>query len=330
MARLVNRGFTATLLVLLIAAELALRAAASAPPQVVRIVYGTTLAMYVAVADRLRHAAPDVRVLVLGDSLAMTQFQPDIFAADHGLPANAVFNASYLAQTFRSQQTLLRSMGTDRFPRLRRVLLFINPRRLTPDGNVDSAVFRIAIPEVGGPWHSAWADKSLSPMLDYSRLYGLSRYLLTASWRQVGRPTSWDEVEYLGPQGGVTFDRPRPAGDRPAYFFAPVDALSEESVADLTRVIELFRSRGISVVLLPSAHHPSVQPFASAMAESQFSARMQRLADETGSAWMSMPAGSFQPPADSDYLDYGHLNRSGGVAFTHHLRDALAMLPPLE
>src|SRR6478736_7568190 len=115
MARLVNRGFTATLLALLIAAELLLRASASASPNVVRIVYGTTLAMYMEVAERLRAAAPEVQVLAMGDSLALTQFQPDIFAADHGLPTAAVFNAAYLALTYRSQSALLKDIGLDRF-----------------------------------------------------------------------------------------------------------------------------------------------------------------------------------------------------------------------
>ena len=59
-----------------------------------RIVYGTTLAMYLEIDRRLRDASPAVQVLAMGDSLSMTQFQPDIFAADHALPANAVFNAS--------------------------------------------------------------------------------------------------------------------------------------------------------------------------------------------------------------------------------------------
>ena len=67
----------------------------------------------------------------MGDSLAMTQFQPDTFAADRGMPANAVFNAAYLAQTFRSQENLLRHIGIEKFTRLRQALLFINPRRLT-------------------------------------------------------------------------------------------------------------------------------------------------------------------------------------------------------
>ena len=188
-------------------------------------------------------------------------------------------------------------------------------------------MFRIEIPEPGGPWPDAWKDKSLSPILDYSRLYGLSRYLVTASWRQIGRPSSWDEVEYLTPQGGVVFDHPRPEGNYTPYLFEPVNDLSEDSVADLKRVIELFRSRNISVVLLPSAHHASVQPFASPAAEARFTARMQRLAEETGATWRPLPAANFQPPADTDFLDYGHLNRSGGVAFTHLLRDAI---PPID
>ncbi len=330
MPPIVNRGFTITLLALALAAELALRATAAAPPDQMRIVYGTTLAMYMKVAERLRGAAPEVRVLAMGDSLAMTQFQPDAFAADHALPANAVFNASYMALASRSQENLLMDVGVERLSSLRRVLLFMNPRRLTPEGNVDAAVFRVAIPEPGGPWREAWKDKSVSPILDYSRLYGLSRYLVTASWRQVGRPDGWDQVEFMTPQGGVAFDRPRPPGDVPVYFYEPVDALSEDLIADFTRVIALFRSRGVSVVLLPSAVHRSIQVFASPEAEARFHARMQSLADATGSAWVPLPAGAFQPPTDTDFLDYGHLNRSGGVAFTHYLRDALAALPPID
>ena len=330
MAPIVNRGFTITLLALAIAAELALRGAASASPPVVRFVYGTTLAIYMKVAERLAVAAPEVRVLAMGDSLALTQFQPDTFAADHGLPANAVFNAAYLALASRSQQGLLAHVGLDRLSQLRRVLLFMNPRRLTPEGNVDAAVFRVAIPEPGGPWREAWQDRSVSPILDYSRLYGLSRYLVTAAWRQVGRAESWDQVEFMTPQGGVAFDRPRPAGDAPVYFYEQVDTLSEDLIADFARVIETFRARGISVVLLPSAVHRSIEVFANPAAEARFNARMQSLADATGSVWVPLPAGGFHPPADTDFLDYGHLNRSGGVAFTHYLRDALAALPPID
>ncbi len=323
MPPIVNRGFTATLVAVVIAGELALRAAAGAPPNVVRIVYGTTLAMYMEVAARLRDAAPDVRVLAMGDSLPLTQFQPDIFAADQGLPARAVFNASYLAQTFRSQENLLRRVGLDRLPQLRHVLLFINPRRLTPDGAVDEAVFRVAIPDPEGPWRLARQEKSVSPILDYSRLYGLSRYLVTASWRQIGKPPTWDEVEYLTPQGGVAFDRPRPVGDYPVYLFEPTDELSEELLADLKRVIDLLRARNIKVTLLPSAIHQSVHLFVDARAEARFDEQMNRLAVETGSEWLPNAAAGFQPQADTDFLDYGHLNRSGGIAFTHSLRSAI-------
>jgi len=325
MARLANRGFTVTLLLLVIAAEVALRAAAMAPPSVVRVVYGTTLAMYMAIEERLKEAAPEVRVLVLGDSLTLTQVQPDVFAADLGLPAGAVFNASYLAQTFRSQENLLRHLGVERLPRLQRVLMFVNPRRLTPDGNEDEAVFRVAIPEQDGTLQRAWDDRSLSPLLDHSRLYGLSRYLVSASWRQIGRRPSWDQVDYLMPQGGVAFDGSRPAAvGRPSYLYAPLGDVSADLVDDLERVINLFRSRHIAVVLLTNAQYPGVSEFASAGAEQRFAARMQQLAADTGSVWM--PAGAFQPPADSDFLDYGHVNRSGGVAFTRQLRAQLSTI----
>jgi hypothetical protein len=325
MARLVNRGFTVTLLLVVIAAEVALRSAAMAPPNVVRVLYGTTLAMYMAIEERLTDAAPDVRVLVLGDSLALTQFQPDVFAADLGVPAGAVFNASYLAQTFRSHENLLRHIGVERLKQLQRVLIFVNPRRLTTDGNEDEAVFRVAIPEQDGTLRRAWKDRSLSPILDHSRLYGLSRYLVSASWRQIGRQTSWDQVEYLMPQGGVAFEGSRPAAvGRPYYLYAPVGDVSENFVDDLERVIDLFRSRNIPVVLLTNAIYPGVSAFVDAGAEQRFAARMQRLAADTGSAWM--PVGAFQPPADTDFLDYGHVNRSGGVAFTRHLRALLATI----
>lgn len=330
MARIVNRGFTVTLIVLALIAELALRAAAAAPPDVVRTVYGTTLAMYLAVADRLRESAPRVRVLAMGDSLALTQFQPDTFAADHQLAVDAVFNASYLALTIRSQEQLLRSIGLERFSQLQRVLLFINPRRLTPEGSVDADVFRVAIPESGGPWRQAWAEKRVSPIFDYSRLYGLSRYLVGAAWRQVGRPSSWDEVRYLAPQGGVVFEQSRLPAASTAYPFDPVEQVSEELVGDLRRLIDLLRRRNVSVVLLENVNHHTARAFASAAAEQQFRARMQSLALETGAAWLPLHRGAFKPPADTDFLDYGHLNRAGGIAFTHHLAGALASLPPID
>jgi hypothetical protein len=323
MARLVNRGFTLTLLALAMVAELALRAAAAAPPNVVRIVYGTGLAMYMAVEERLADAAPDVRVLALGDSLAMTQFQPDVFAADLGVPPRAVFNASYLAQNFRSSENLLRRVGVERLRQLQRVLIFVNPRRLTDEGIVEGAVLRVAIPEQSGSLRRVWQEKSLAPILDRSRLYGLSRYLVSASWRQIGRQPSWDQVEYLMPQGGVAFDGARPAAWRPGYPYQPVDEVSEVLVSDLERVIDLFRSRDVGVVLLTSPLYPDASEFASRGAELRFADRMQRLALETGSVWLA--AGGARPP-ETQFLDYGHVNRSGGVAFTHHLRDLLTTI----
>ena len=328
MARLVNRGFALTLISLAIIAELALRAAVAAPPNVVRILYGTGLAMYMAVEERLADAAPAVHVLALGDSLTLTQFQPDVFAADHGLPPDAVFNASYLSQTFRSQENLLRHIGVERMAQLQRVLIFVNPRRLTPDGNEDEAVFRVAIPDQDGTLRQAWRDRNLSPILDRSRLYGLSRYLVSASWRQLGRPPSWDHVEYLMPQGGVAFDGPRPwpfvgAG----YPYAPLGDVSEDYVDDLERVIQLFRRRNVSVVLLTTAIYPGVSEFVSVGTEARFAERMKDLAADTGSAWL--PANAAQPP-ERDFLDYGHVSRAGGTAFTHRLHDVLAPLPPLH
>ena len=98
-------------------------------------------------------------------------------------------------------------------------------------------------------------------------------------------------------------------------------------LADLKRVIDLFRARNISVTLLPSATHPSIHLFVDARAEARFDEQMNRLAVETGSEWVPLAAVGFQPPADTDFLDYGHLNRSGGIAFTHFLRSTI---PPIK
>lgn len=324
MTRVVNRGFVATLLVLVVAAELLLRAAAFASPPVVRIVYGTTLAIYMEIDKRLRDAAPDVQVLAIGDSLTMTQFQPDIFAADLQLPAAAVFNASLLAETFRGHESLLRHGGLERFTRLRQVLIFVNPRRLTPEGNADAAVFRVAIPDRDGTWHSAVRERSVSPIFDRSRLYGLSRYLVSASWRQIGRPDTWDEVEYLLPAGGIAYDHPRPGPGGTAYPFDLIGMPDEQYVADLAHLIEVLRERHIEVVLLPPMHHPKGTPFAGADAKASYYARMKSLAEETGAAWVPLPIDGFTPPSDEDFLDYGHVNRAGGIAYTHWLR---ALIP---
>lgn len=308
MARIVNRGFLVTLVAIMIVAEIGIRAIVTAPPKVVRVAYGTTLAMYMAVESRLRASAPEVQVLALGDSLAMTQFQPDVYAADHGLPAGAVFNAAYLAQTYRSQEMLLNKVGLDRMPKLKQVLMFVNPRRLTIEGNVDAPVFRVV-------------------MDPYSRLYGLSRYLVMASWRQVAKPTSWDEVEYLSAHGGVVFDHPRPTGDYPVNLYALIDQISDEYLTDLKRVVEMFRARGIQVFILQGTRHPSVHQFVNAGVEADFDVKMHDLSAQTGAEFIPLAAVGFQPPADTDYLDYGHLNRSGGTAFTHFLRDTI---PPIE
>lgn len=326
MPRFVNRGFVTTLLVLVIAAELLLRAAAGASPPIVRILYGTTLAIYMEIDKRLRDAAPEVQVLAIGDSLTMTQFQPDVFAADHNLPPKAVFNASLLSQTFRSHESLLRHIGLDRFGQLRQALVFVNPRRLTPEGNADAAVFRVAIADRDGTWRSALKERSVSPVFDRSRLYGLSRYLVSASWRQIGRPDTWDQVEYLAPEGGIAYEPARTGPAGTAYPYDALTVVNEEYVEDLARLIETLRSRNVSVVLLPPAHHRDTKPFADGV-EARFNVRMRTLADQTGAVWVPLPLDAFKPASDADFIDYGHLYRAGGIAYTHWLRD---VIPPMR
>lgn len=307
-----NRGFVVTLLVLSVAAEALLRALASAPPPAVRLLYGTTLGMYMEVADRLRARAPHIEVLATGDSLALMQFQPDVYAGAIGAPADAVFNAAYLGSTFRSQEHLLRSIGLDRLARLRQAILFVNPRRLTSEGNSDADLFRVAIPDPDGPWHEARRERRIAPLLDYSRLYGLSRYLVTASWRQVRNPPSWDRVELLGPQGGVAFEGTGAGGTFP---YAQIGAPEPPFITDLKRVMTLFLDRGVAVTLSTNVVHRTAVPFASDAAGRAFESAMAQLARETGSRWVPMPS-EWRPPSESDFLDYGHLNRSGGEAFT--------------
>lgn len=319
---LVNRGFVTTLIVLALAAEAVLRVVPLASPPLVRIVYGTTLAMYMEVRDRLIEAAPGVRVLALGDSLALTQFHPDVFAQARQMEAGTVFNAAYLATSIDSQQALLRAVGVERLQQLQQVLLFINPRRLTEEGDGESKLFRIAIPDQGGPWRAIWQERQVSPLLDYSRLYGLSRYLVGAAWMQVGRPASWDSVEYLSPHGGIRFPQRGGAANSTGYPYPQLDHLSDRVIAELRTLIVEIRSRGVEVVMLPSLHHPGTAPFIDASAARRFDAAMQALARETGSAWIALPGGA-DHVAEEHYLDYGHLNQSGGEAYTKFLAGRL-------
>jgi hypothetical protein len=73
---------------------------------------------------------------------------------------------------------------------------------------------------------------------------------------------------------------------------------------------------------VPSAHHPTVDPFATPQASARFDAAMRQLARDSGSVWVRLPD-PFHAQSDDDFLDYGHLNQAGGEAFTRYLATRL-------
>lgn len=331
-APLVNRHFGIALLALLLLGELVLRAAPWLGAPFFRITHGNSLAMSMSARDRLRATAASVRVLALGDSLGMTQFQPDRFAELAGLPPGAVFNASYLGMSFPSQLDLLQSVGREPLSALRSVIYFVNPRRLSEREVPNTDVLRVGVRPARPPVDEVWRTGRLAPLLDASRLYGLSRHLVVSAWRTaLWEPASWDQLEYLGPHGGVAWPGRRVDPRPPPYPHPPLAQVSEERLAEMRTVLEWLARSGADVWLVPSALHPRVDPFASDAARARFAARIAALARETGARDLHGVLEGFHPPDDRDFCDYGHMNARGGAAYTRHLhRRAGARLAGLE
>jgi hypothetical protein len=320
-APLLNRHFAATLVALCLAAELFLRVTPHASPRLFRAVYGNSLAMLMTVRERLAPAAPTLRVLALGDSLAMTQFQPDLFAEGAGVPAGEVFNAAYLGMSFPSQRDLLVAVGPDRLERLEHVLYFLNPRRLSASELTNTDVLRVGVPPADGAWRVAWRARRVGPLFDRLRLYGLSRHLLLSAWRPLlgGEQPSWDHVEALGPRGGVAWPHPRSNGDAPRYPYPALETVSEERLAEMRDVLRLLREIGAAVTIVPSAVHPAVDVFASGAAREEYRATVLRVAEETGARFLPDLVGDLQLADDRHFCDYGHMDAAGGQAYTQHL-----------
>jgi hypothetical protein len=276
--------------------------------------------MMMTARDRLARSAESVRVLALGDSLAMTQFQPDLFARMVGLQQGEVFNAAYLGMSFPSQADLLDSVDPERFAALTTVLYFVNPRRLA-EGEVPSTdVLRVGIRPRRVPWDEAWRTGRVAPILDASRLYGLSRHLVVSAWREAlhERP-SWDHVEYLGPNGGVAWAPGRASANPPRYPHPPLAAVSPERMAEMRRVVTILRETGAEVWLVPSALHPAIRPYASERARAELERALDDLARDTGARHLGDALSGFAVADDRDFCDYGHMNAAGGDAYTRHL-----------
>jgi hypothetical protein len=315
----VNRYFGVTLLALVLLAEAFLRWTPHGPPALFRTLYGNSLSMYMRVAEQLEERAPGIRVLGLGDSLAMTQFDPATFAEDFGYAPGEVFNAAYLGMSFPSQEDLLRTAGLDRFDELELVLFFVNPRRLSSHEETNTEVFRVGVPAPDGPWRQAWQEGRVGPILDRSRLYGLSRYLMLQAPANLTRAPSWDRIEYLQPLGGVSWSEGRADPAPPEYPFPTLEHVSSARLAEMRRVIELLRDAGVAVTIVPSAVHPAVDPFASDEARAEFDAAVASLASETGARHARGVGPSFDARVDTDFCDYGHTNDRGGEAYTRNL-----------
>ena len=315
-----NRYFWITLLGLFGAAEVALRLVPHGDPRIFRALYGNTLSMYMEVQTRLAEHAPDVRLLALGDSLTMTQFQPDAFAAAAALDPESVFNAGYLGMSFPSQEALLREVGEDRLTELEIALVFVNPRRLSQDEEPNTEIFRIANPGGARGWSELWNTKKIAPLLDHSRLYGLSRYLVMSAWRDLLRSrASWDQIEYLQARGGVKWMPGRESQAAPDYPYPSMEQISPERLAGLEGGIELLRSWSVRVTLLVPPTHPAVDPFATDEARVLFDREISALAGRHGAVYLAHAGSDFVPGDDRDFCDYGHMNWSGGVAYSRAL-----------
>lgn len=276
--------------------------------------------MYMEVGRRLAAHAPNVRLLALGDSLTMTQFQPDAFAAAAGLDQEGVFNAGYLGMSFPSQEVLLRKVGRERLANLEVALVFVNPRRLSPDEEPNTEIFRIANPGGARGWSELWNTKKIAPLLDHSRLYGLSRYLVVSAWRDWLRGrVSWDQIEFLQPRGGVKWTPGRESQAAPDYPYPSMEQISTERLAELEAVIGLLRSWNVRVTLLVPPTHPAVEPFATDEARALFDREMAALAGRHGAVYLAHAGSAFVPDDDRDFCDYGHMNWSGGVSYSRAL-----------
>lgn len=87
----------------------------------------------------------------------------------------------------------------------------------------------------------------------------------------------------------------------------------------MERALALFRNHGARVVIVPSAVHPAIDPFASEAARDRFHGAVNRLAESTRSGYLPGALDGFQAPSDQDFCDYGHMNAAGGEAYTRHL-----------
>ncbi|WP_446618514.1 hypothetical protein, partial [Vibrio alfacsensis] len=77
----------------------------------------------------------------------------------------------------------------------------------------------------------------------------MSRYLVGAAWMQVGRPVSWDSVEFLAPHGGVRFPQRGGAANAIGYPYTQLDHLSGRVIDELRMLILELRSRGAGVMM---------------------------------------------------------------------------------
>jgi hypothetical protein len=247
----------------------------------------------------------------------MTQFEPEIFELEGGRAPGSVFNAAYLGMTFPSLEALLVSVQKETLPKLDTVLFFVNPRRLSSLETPSEDVFRIGIPEPDGALSLALGRKQVAPLLDASRLYGLSRHLLLQSWRDAlsGRVT-FDHVELLGDHGGAVWAPSRSDPATPVYPYRQVEAISEERVDEVRRVLALLDAWGVETLLLTSPVHPDVEVFASPAAAAAYEATMERIAREHSAHFWPGLGSAFAPSDELSFTDYGHMNDTGAREYT--------------
>ena len=80
-----------------------------------------------------------------------------------------------------------------------------------------------------------------------------------------------------------------------------------------------LRGWGVRVTILVPPLHPAIDPFESQEMRARFDEDLERLARAHGARYLPNVGSRFAPTDDRVFCDYGHMNWSGGVAYSRDL-----------
>jgi hypothetical protein len=283
------------------------------------------LSPYIYNLRELQWAGPQVRLLILGDSLPMMAADARQLARELGLEPLQVFNFSHGGAGPASHlinYQLLRPY----LPNLQSVILFVQPERLAQRCAKLQTVAEDLLPHSSSPLNEAWQQASLNPLLKhYSIVLQLAPF-----WRW--RPP---EVFFPGfrprPGGGTQMNEFKPQKVRldKQPFFQP----NPHAVADLEELLLTLKRAGLPVQELLVPYHPDYQSEWNGGPEDRFGRQIFLRHQELGLVQYYPDA--FRHLGENlrpYFFDYGHLMPSGTAIFTRalaqHLKDH--PLPPLR